>query len=76
MNTDNRKTPTKKQRVLACIGLIITAALIIGLITAVCVHASPGVILALLFCLIVIPCAIYGASIYIRKTVRKNEQDD
>lgn len=66
---------TKKQRVFAIIGLIIMAALIIGLITAVIAHASAGVILALLFCIMIIPCAIYGASIYVKRTVKKDEQD-
>lgn len=74
---DKKSTYTKKQRILAIIGLIIVAALIIGLIIAVCVHASSGVILSLLFCIMVIPCAIYGASIYVKRTVRKkDEQDD
>ena len=72
----NSKEPyTKKQRILAIIGLIIMAALIIGLIAAVIAHASAGVILALLFCIMIIPCAIYGAAIYIKRTVKKNEQD-
>lgn len=73
----NSKEPyTKKQRILAAAGLIIMAALIIGLIAAVIVHASAGVILALLFCIMIIPCAVYGASVYVKRTVKKNEQGD
>lgn len=74
---DNKKEDyTKKQRVMAAAGLAVMAALIAGLIAAAIAKAPAGVLLALLFCIMIIPCIIYGASIYVKRTVIKKEKKD
>ena len=50
----------KVKKVLAVITLVLMAFLIIGLIVAVIRKADPGTILALLFCLMVVPCVFYA----------------
>jgi len=64
------KKPEVK-RVFAIIGLIFFAGVFISLIIQLIRGAALGVILAHLFCLMIIPCIIYGISILIKHTDKK-----
>ncbi len=68
-----RSSYTRTQRLLATIGLVIMAGLIVALIVLFLTGAEPGAILAVLFCLIVIPCVLYGFRLYVDYTVRKDK---
>lgn len=64
---------TPLQRVFAVLALLIIAGLLIALIGLLLTGAAPEKILAVLFCLIVIPCVLYGCQLYVRYTVQKRE---
>ena len=49
----------KTKRILAIAGLLFFAGVFISLIIHLARNAEPGVILAHLFCLIVVPCLFY-----------------
>ena len=68
-----RSSYTRTQRLLATIRLVIMAGLIVALIVLFLTGAEPGAILAVLFCLIVIPCVLYGFRLYVDYTVRKDK---
>lgn len=78
LSHDTKKEPrrssyTRTQRLLATIGLVIMVGLIVALIVLFLTGAEPGAILAVLFCLIVIPCVLYGFRLYVDYTVRKGK---
>ena len=78
LSHDTKKEPqrssyTRTQRLLATIGLVIMGGLIVALIVLFLTGAEPGAILSVLFCLIVIPCVLYGFRLYVDYTVRKDK---
>ena len=67
---------SKGQRLIALIGLLIIALLVIALIINAILGGDPGITIALLFCLIVIPCVLYGFRLYVNYTVKKRRDSD
>ena len=55
-----RKLHPKIKRVLAVITLLLMAALVVGLIISVIRKSAPGIILAYLFGIMVVPCVFYA----------------
>ena len=63
---------SKGQRILALLGLILIAVLLVALLWNSLTGGDPRVSIALLFCLIVVPCVLYGFRLYVDYTVRKH----
>ena len=71
---DNKKAAssyTKKQRLLAAMALLLIGIIIVALIINTFFGRDPGVTMALLFLLIVVPCALYGIRIFIERTTKR-----
>lgn len=61
-----------RKRILAWAGILVIAAAFIALIIATFTGASENVIMALLFCVIVIPTILYAYQMIIKVTKRKD----
>lgn len=61
-----------RKRILAWAGILVIAAAFIALIIATFTGASENVIMALLFCVIVIPTVLYAYQMIIRVMRHKN----
>lgn len=61
-----------RKRILAWAGILVIAAAFIALIIATIAGAAENVIMALLFCVIVIPTIFYAYQMIIKVTRRKN----
>lgn len=64
---------TKLKRILAIVGIVFFAGVFISLIIQLIKGAAVGVILAHLFCLMIIPCMIYGFLILIGRHDRSEQ---
>lgn len=62
-----------KKRIFAWAALLLFAALLLLLVAALLLHAGPNVIMAVLFCLIILPVLFYALSMAVRAfTDKKN----
>lgn len=65
-----------RKRILAWAGILVIAAAFIALIIATFTGASENVIMALLFCVIVIPTILYAYQMIIKVTKRKDGEEN
>lgn len=64
------------KRFFAWAGLLLIAALFVLLIVAVATGAGSNVIMALIFCIIVIPALLYAYQLVYKVLKRNKEKDD
>lgn len=62
---------TGLQRFLAWTGLLLILLLLLALFYTLITGGSTGQLLAILFCLMVIPCMLYAFQLYLRYTVQQ-----
>ena len=67
-HTEPKQSYSALHRILAILGLVVIAGLLIALFVTLITGGSPGRLLAILFCLIVIPCVLWAFALYIRHT--------
>lgn len=70
-DTRRKSGYTPLQRGLAITGILLIAALILLLIYHLLTGGPERTILGLLFCLIVLPCILYGIRIFVEHVVKK-----
>ena len=63
------------KRIMAWIGILAIAAAFFALIFAAAIGASPNVIMALVFCMMVIPVVIYAFLMVLRIREQKNREE-
>ena len=66
-----RSSHTKTERVLALLALVFFAVVLLLLLFTAFTGGSAGQLLALLFCLIVVPCLLFAFRLYLRYTAKK-----
>ena len=64
------------KRFFACVGILIIAAVFLSLIVLTFTGGSENVIMALLFCVIVIPVMLYGYALILKYLRGRNKKDD
>ena len=64
------------KRILAWVGILLIAAVFIALVAATITGAGENVIMALLFCVIVIPTVLYAYQMILKVTKKKNDEKD
>lgn len=69
-----RSSYTKTERFLARLALLAFVFILTALFYTAFTGGSAGQLLALLFCLIVIPCLLFAFRLYVRYTSGKNEE--
>ena len=62
-----------KKRILAWAGLLLFAALLISLVVLTFTGGSENTILAILFCLVVLPVMLYGYQMTLRFLKKRNQ---
>ena len=62
-----------KKRILAWAGLLLFAALLISLVVLTFTGGSENAILAILFCLVVLPGMLYGYQMILRFLKKRNQ---
>ncbi len=67
---------SRLQRILAMAGLLIIALLFVLLFVLLLTGGSTGAILSVLFCLIVIPCVVYGIKLYTYFLSKRRDEDN
>lgn len=65
-----------RKRILAWAGILVIAAAFIALIISTFTGASENVIMALLFCVIVIPTVLYAYQMILKVTKRKGSEEN
>lgn len=74
-DTRQKSSYTPLQRGLAMAGILLIAAVVLLLIYNLLTGGPESTILGLLFCLIVLPCILYGFRMYVEHTVKKKEKE-
>ena len=64
------------KRFFAWVGILIIAAVFLSLIVLTFTGGSENVIMALLFCIIVIPVMLYGYALILKYVRNRNKKDD
>ena len=64
------------KRFFAWVGILIIAAVFLSLIVLTFTGGSENVIMALLFCVIVIPVMLYGYALILKYLRNRNKKDD